>query len=79
MPPFGVGDDVDGAEFKAFSGAWVCFSAESGRLAMFDCEARSGASDAVSAAFEMVGELTEVGTGVEIRVGFLVDTGVEAP
>ena len=70
---------MDGADFKAFSDAWAWFPVESGRLAMFGCEACSGVSDAVSAAFEMVGELTEVGTGVEIEAGFLVNIGVEAP
>lgn len=30
MPLFGFGDDVDGAEFKAFSDAWAWLPAESG-------------------------------------------------
>ena len=79
MSLFGFGDDVDGAEFKAFSDAWAWFPAESGRLAVFGCETCSGASEAVSVAFEIVGELTEVRTVVEIGAGFLVDIGVEAP
>ena len=69
---FEFGDDVDGAELKAFLGAWAWFSDE------FGCEACSGASDAVSTVFGLVtGELTEVETGVEVGVEFLADTEVE--
>ena len=77
MSLFGFGNNVDGAEFKAFSDAWAWFSDESGRLAMFGCETCSGFSDAVSAAFEIVGELTGVETGLELGAGFLVDIEVE--
>ena len=82
MPPFGVGDDVDGAEFKEFSDAWAWFPVESDWwLAVFGCEACSEASGAAFIVFEVVGELTGVATGleigVEVGIGFLVDTGVE--
>ena len=80
MPLFGFGDDVDGAEFEAFSDAWAWFPVESGWwLAVFGCEACSEASGAAFIVFEIVGELTGVATGLEIGAGFLVDIGVEAP
>ena len=46
-------------------------------MTVFDCKACSGASDAVSVAFEIVEELTGVETGLELGAGFLVDTEVE--